>query len=137
MLLYGLGSLHRSVVYASHTDGVEDRLLGHLLHSVFPELEHVFPVMHKVILSLASCRPFASRARSHRLAMGTADVDAILLGHLSVALSQEERLGAFVHRWPIGVGTKTEQQLEDASVGLRTDMPLDIRWLVGLARPGH
>ena len=69
--------------------------------------------------------------------MGTTYIDAILLSHLSVALSQEERHGAFVHRWPIGVGTKTKQQLEDAGVGLRTDMPLDIRWLVGLARPWH
>ena len=122
---------------ATHTDGIEDRLFSHLLHSVFPELEHILLVVQEIILSFTSGRPFTSRARSHRLTMRTADIDAILQSHLSISLCEEERTGTFVHRWPVGIGTKTKQKLEDAGIGLRTDMSLDIRRLIGLTRPWH
>ena len=69
--------------------------------------------------------------------MGTSDVDAILQGHLSVAFCQEERTGAFVHRRPVGIGTKAEQEFEDAGIGLRTYMTWNIRWFIGLSRPWH
>ena len=122
---------------ATHSDGIEDRLTSHLLHTVFPELEHILPVVQKIIFSYSSHLPFASRTRSHRLTMGTADVDAILLSHFSVAFCQEERTGALVHRRPVGIGTKTEQKFEDAGIGLRTYMTWNIRWFIGLSRPWH
>ena len=88
--------------------------MGDLLDSVFPELLHLVSIGDIVILTLASARPLARRAACHGFAVRAADIDAVTLCSLTVAVGEEERLGALVHGWPISVGAEAEHEFEDA-----------------------
>ena len=120
-LTWSLHSLHGAVVQTAHANGIDHVLPLHLVEPLCPELQHLLPVGHVVVVAFASHLPLGGRRCAHRFAVASAHVDAILVGHLTVTLDGEERLTHLVHGGPVVVGTEAQHELEDALVRRRAD----------------
>ena len=91
--------------------------MAHLLEPLNPVALHLMAVGAVVEGAALADVPLAHVVAQQRLAMAGADDNAARVGHGLGAGHQEECLGAAMHAGPQGIGTQTEQQLEDALVG--------------------
>ena len=137
LFLHTFGSKHSTVMHATHTDGIEYLLTCDLLHTIFPKAIDLSRIVHVVIISHTTARPFSCWTGGHRLAMTTAHIDAIAGCCLTVARHEEERHRDFMHGRPDGIGTQAQQQFEDLCVGLRSYLSRHVCRLIVLRTPRH
>ena len=120
---------------ASHTQGVHVFAAFDLVEALTPVLLHGSAIGHIVETSLTFHVPLAHIVAEHGLTMAGANNDSAAVGHFAIAGHLEESLGAFVHGWPQGIGTQTQQQFKNLAVGLRSYAAFLARRLKGLCGP--
>ena len=105
LLLFGLVTLHRTVMDATHADGEHVVLrLADLLKPFRPVLLYGLAVVAVVKASALADIPFTDIVTKQWLAVTGADDDAARIGYCLGTGSLEESLGAAVHGRPYGIG---------------------------------
>ena len=137
LFFYRLGSLHLSIVNATHTQRVKYLLSGNFFHTIFPKLINGRTVIHVIVCSFSTYFPFSGSIARHWFAVGSSHKDAILFRCFPIALRQKERQGTLMHSRPVGIGPQTKQQLKNTFVGTRPDFSFHIRRFVSLVTPRH
>ena len=134
-LLFGLHSLHVSIMYASHSDGkhIVTRML-HLFQTFYPVVLHRFFISDIIKSSTHFLIPFSYIIAEHRLTVGRSDDYTATICHRLCIRHEEERRSAWVHSRPYRIGSQAEKQFEYASVSLRSYLSFRSRF-VGSAAP--
>ena len=105
LFLFGLHTLHRTVVDAAHADGKELLRTFHLLETLYPVLLHLFTIGDIVVGTAFGMIPFGHVVPEQGLAMAGSDKDTTRVGHLLIAWNGKKTRSTCMHAWPDGVGT--------------------------------
>ena len=103
---------------AAHADGEELLRALDLLEAFYPVLLYLFTIGDVVVGTTLLMVPLCNIVAQQGFTVAGADENAARVGHLLIAWDSEETWRAGMHARPDGIGTQTEQQLEDGFIGL-------------------